>query len=97
MARTLIVRYQTHPEGSAENASLIEQVFASLRDLAPAGFEYSAYRLADGVSFVHVATLEGEANPLAGLEAFTEFQRELPARCAVAPAAQEATLVGSYS
>ena len=96
MTKTLIVRYQTHPEASDENARLIDAVFASLAELAPVGFAYSAYRLADGVSFVHVASLDGGDNPLAGLPAFADFQRDLPGRCAVPPAPIEATIVGSY-
>jgi hypothetical protein len=97
VTKTLIVRYQTHPEAADENTRLIAGVFESLAQLAPAGFAYSAYRLADGVSFVHVASLDGDANPLAGLPAFAEFQRDLPGRCSVPPAPSDATVVGSYS
>lgn len=97
MARTLIVRYQTHPEAADENARLIAAVFAALAEQAHDGFEYTAYRLADGVSFVHVATIDGADNPLNGLPAFAEFQRSLPERCAVPPAPSEATVVGTYS
>jgi len=96
MGRTLIVRYRTHPEAADENARLIANVFASLAELAPDGFDYSSYRLADGVSFVHVASLDGDDNPLAGLPAFAEFQRDLPARCAEPPVASEAAVVGAY-
>jgi len=97
MSRTLIVRYRTHPESSAENARLIEGVFASLAELAPDGFTYTAYRLADGESFVHVASLDGDDNPLAGLPAFADFQRDLPSRCAELPVATDAAVVGTYS
>jgi hypothetical protein len=96
VARTLIVRYQTQPEASDENARLIANVFASLADLAPDGFAYTAYRLADGISFVHVASFEGDDNPLATLTAFAEFQQDLPGRCAEAPAASGAAVVGTY-
>ncbi|MEI6361790.1 MAG: hypothetical protein WCP95_06620 [Actinomycetes bacterium] len=96
MTKTLIVRYQTLPEAADENARLIEGVFAALADLAPVGFDYTAYRLSDGVSFVHVASLDDDANPLAGLPAFADFQRDLPGRCAAPPAPSDAIVVGSY-
>ena len=55
------------------------------------------FRLADGVSFVHVALIEEEGrNPLADMPAFQEFQREIGDRCDEPPAAQDATVVGSY-
>jgi hypothetical protein len=96
VARTVIVRYQTHPEAADENAHLIEEVFAALIEQAPEGFEYSAFRLADGVSFVHVASLESDDNPLNGLPAFAEFQRGLSERCAQPPEPTAATVIGRY-
>jgi hypothetical protein len=96
MARTLIVRYQTHPQAAEENARLVEAVFAALAEQAPDGFDYSAYRLADGVSFVHVARLDSDDNPLSGLPAFAEFQRGLPERCVQPPEPSAASVVGRY-
>ena len=97
MIKTVIVRYRTHPEAAEENARLVEGVFASLAEVDPGGFTYTTYRLADGVTFVHVAHHLGTENPLVTLPAFAEFQRELPQRCAEPPAPSEATVVGSYS
>ena len=96
MTRNVIVRYRTRPEAADDNARLVEAVYTALADLDPGDFRYATYRLADGVSFVHVASYSGAANPLATLPAFAEFQRELPQRCAEPPAPSEATLVGSY-
>jgi hypothetical protein len=97
MSRNVIVRYRTHPEAAEANAKLIEDVYAELADLGPTDFRYTTYKLADGVTFVHVANLEGDVNPLATLPAFTEFQRELGQRCAEPPVPNEATVVGSYT
>jgi hypothetical protein len=97
VAKTVIVRYQSHPDSADENARLIEGVFSALATLGPEGFSYSAYRLDDGVSFVHVATLDGDDNPLNGLPAFADFQRGLSERCAVPPSPSEASVVGTYS
>lgn len=96
MSRTVVVRYRTRPEAADENARLVEGVYASLAQLDPGDFRYRTYRLADGVTFVHVAHQAGDENPLPALPAFVEFQRELAQRCAEPPAASDATLVGSY-
>jgi hypothetical protein len=58
---------------------------------------YTTYRLDDQVSFVHVAEYGGPDNPLAGLPAFAEFQRDIAARCVEQPAPSGATIVGSYA
>jgi hypothetical protein len=82
-----VIRYQTKPEAADENQRLIENVFAELASTAPPGLHYSSFRLADGVTFVHVVDGEG----LPELAAFQEFQR------ALGPARDDATLLGSYS
>jgi len=63
----------------------------------PEGLHYSAFCLDDGVSFVHLAVLDGEDNPLLSSAAFGRFQADLGARCVVGPAAAVANLVGNYS
>lgn len=95
--RTLIIRYQTRPDAADENARLVKAVFDSLAQLRPSDFSYATYRLADGVSFVHIARLDGTENPLTTLPAFAEFQRDLAHRCVEQPAPSRATLVGSYA
>ena len=96
MSRNVIVRYQTRPDAADENARLVEGVYAALAEVDPGDFRYTTYRLADGVTFVHVAHQTGSANPLATLPAFAEFQRELAGRCVEQPAPSEATVVGAY-
>lgn len=95
MGKSVVVRYRTRPDAAEENARLITAVFAALAEAKPDGFRYAAYRLADGVTFVHVAT-HTAGNPLAELPEFAEFQRELPQRCAEQPQPSEAAIVGSY-
>lgn len=96
MSKTVIVRYVTRPETAEQNQALIEDVYAALAEARPNDFQYTTYRLKDGVSFVHIAQLDGD-NPLVGLPAFQEFQRDLPARCAEPPAPSGARVVGSYA
>jgi hypothetical protein len=94
----VVVRYRTRPERADENQALVEQVFAELAATQPTGLRYATFRLADGESFVHVAevTTPDGANPLAGIAAFGEFQREIPDRMVEGPDVADATVVGSY-
>ena len=92
---TVVVRYRTTPDRADENQRLVEAVFAELADSQPAGLRYATFRL-DDATFVHIAEIEGDENPLAATAAFAEFQRELGDRCAEGPNPQPATVVGSY-
>ncbi len=59
--------------------------------------KYATFRLADG-TFVHVADVESEPNPLGAIAAFADFQRDLADRCEpdAGPDPQPAVLVGNY-
>lgn len=95
--KTVMVRYQVRPDAAAENERLIRAVFAQLERDKPQGMSYRVLRLADGVSFVHVASHDADgANPLTELVAFREFLAGIKERCAEQPAAVEATAVGAY-
>lgn len=96
MSQTSVIRYRTRPDAADENARLVAAVYATLAELKPSGFAYATYRLDDGVTFVHVARLDAEENPLSKLPAFAEFQRELKQRCVEQPDPRGATVVGSY-
>lgn len=95
MTQATIVRYETKPENSDENERLIRAVFAELAADDPGHLRYAAFRLADGVTFVHVAVV-GDQNPLSATAAFRAFQAGLADRCTVPPAPAKASLVGSY-
>ncbi len=94
----VVVRYRTKPERADENQALVEKVFAELAATAPAGLRYATLRLADGVSFVHIASVETDdgTNPLTATAAFADFTRDVGARCDEPPVASEATVVGAY-
>jgi hypothetical protein len=91
-----VVRYTTRPEAADENEKLIKDVFAQLAEQLPKGLRYVAIRLDDGVSFIHVAVLEDDHNPLAALPAFGEFTSAIRERCTEGPAPVNGTVVGSY-
>lgn len=96
MSKTTIVRYTTRPEAADENQRLVERVFAQLAAEEPGALRYAVFRLADGVSFVHIAVVEGEASPLSQLTAFAEYVQGIGERTAEPPQVSDATLVGSY-
>ncbi len=93
-----MVRYTTRADQAEENARLIREVFESLQKTAPGGITYAAYRLEDGVSFVHIASIDDPAtNPLQSLAAFKAFTAGVKDRCDVAPVNAVLHEVGSYS
>ena len=83
----VLVRYKTREDKAAENEELIHAVFDELRGVAPAGVRYATYKLDDGVSFVHLATIDTAdgSNPLLALQSFGRFQQDLDQRCVEAP------------
>jgi quinol monooxygenase YgiN len=95
--KTVMVRYKTAPAHAAPNEALVHAVFDELRERAPGGLRYATYRLADGVTFIHVATHEApDANVLTALPAFKAFQAQLKERCVEPPVITELSVVDSY-
>jgi hypothetical protein len=97
MATSLVVRYRTKPECAEENARLIGDVFAELARTSPQGLSYRAYRLDDGVSFIHAVTLSSSVNPLTSSPAFAAFQVGIAERCEDGPTPANATEIGSFA
>jgi hypothetical protein len=93
--RRMLVRYKTKPEQADENERLIRDVFAELQAKTPEGTRYLALRLGEG-TFWHFVESEEGASPLTALETFRSFQSGIKERCAEAPQAGEATIVGNY-
>jgi hypothetical protein len=93
---TKVIRYTTRPECADENERLVRNVFAELSNGSGEQLRYAVFRLDDGVSFVHVAVLEGAENPLSTSAAFAEFQSGIQERCVEGPVAADAGVIGSY-
>jgi hypothetical protein len=91
-----MVRYTVKPDRAEENEQLVRAVYDELAATGPAGLRYATFRLDDGVSFVHIASVEGEDNPLADVAAFARFQADVRDRCAVQPEVTELHEVGAY-
>jgi hypothetical protein len=96
MTTTKVIRYRTNPAHADENERLIRAVFAELGREDPDGLHYATFRLDDGVTFVHVAVLDGEENPLTSSPAFAAFQADIDQRCAEGPIPADATAIGSF-
>ncbi len=96
--KTTVVRYQAKHERADENQQLIEAVLAELDDCEPEGFTYKVFRLADGVSFIHVVIEHDIDNPdsLQAGPAFQAFVANIADRCDIPPVAMRATIVGGY-
>jgi len=92
------VSYTVKAGRGDENQALIEQVFAELARVAPAGLRYTAFRAADGVSFLHVVSYDaGDAGEtLRSLEAFRAFRAGLDERCVAPPVRTSLTEIASY-
>lgn len=77
---------------------LIRAVFEKLHQNAPDGLSYASYRLDDGVTFVHVATVADPANnPLQQLSEFHAFTSTIRDRCEVMPVTTVLHEVGRYA
>jgi len=96
--RTVMVQYKTSPAQADANEALIRAVFAELHASTPQGLRYATYRLPDGVTFLHIATVQTtDANPLTALPSFKAFQAQLKERCVEAPVVTELNAIASYS
>jgi hypothetical protein len=96
--KRVMVRYRVKPDRAAENEALVRAVYEELRQTQPAGIRYATFKLDDGVSFVHIASVEtGDGrSPLADLTAFREFQKGIADRCDDPPVVAELHEIGSF-
>lgn len=96
--KTVMVRYKVKPDRVEENRQYIERVFEALGKTQPAGLKYASFRMEDGVSFVHIASVQhadGE-NPLSKTPAFQAFVADIKERCDEPPVAVELEQIGDY-
>jgi len=96
LMKTILVQYRVKADQPAANIALIQAVFAQLASEAPTGLRYASFVQDDGVSFVHIASVEGPANPLTALTAFKAFSEKIKDRCEEPPQSRELKTVGAY-
>lgn len=95
--KRVMVRYKVKPDRAGENEEFIRKVFEELQSNSPEGLRYASFKLDDGVSFVHLASIEtDQGNPLAETSAFKAFQAEIKDRCDEPPVAVELHEIGDY-
>ncbi len=96
--KRVMVRYKVKADRAAENEDYIRKVFEELKQTGPEGLRYASFKQDDGLSFVHIVSIETEQghNPLAESPAFKAFQAEIKDRCQEPPVAVELNEVGSY-
>ena len=96
--RRLMVRYKVKADRAAENERYITSVFEQLKRDKPSGLRYASFKLDDGVSFVHIVSVETAdgSNPLGALSAFKAFTAEVRDRCEEPPVTVDLNEVGSY-
>ena len=91
----VMVRYKVKADRVAENEELCRAVYAELDRERPDGLRYATFVLEDGVSFVHLASVEGSAE-LRDVAAFRRFRDGLDERCEEGPFRAELSEVGSF-
>ena len=93
--KRVMVEYKVKPDQVAANEQLVRDVYEELERTQPDGLRYGTFKLADGVSFVHLA-VHGDENPLQQVAAFQRFQEGIRDRCDVPPAVSQLEEIGSY-
>lgn len=94
--RHVVVRYELKADRVSEHEALLAKVFAQLREEKPEGLRYEAWKLADGVSFVHLARVSVPGNPLVALSSFKAFTADIADRCVDPPVSSDATVAHSH-
>jgi hypothetical protein len=97
--KRVLVQYKVKEDKAEENINFIRNVFNELKSNSPEGLRYASFYQPDGLSFVHIASIESAdgKNPLSESEAFSEFQKEIKDRCDIPPQAVELNEIGSYN
>ena len=94
----VIVRYKVKEDQAQQNIDYILDVFSALEKGKPEGIRYASFQLEDGVSFVHIASIETEdgSNPLPDFDEFKTFVQDIGSRCVEPPAVSAAETIGAY-
>jgi hypothetical protein len=97
--KKIMVRYKLKADKISENETLVKEVYKQLHEKKLEGFHYCTFKLADGVSFVHIAFADNEhVNSVFNhLPAFKNFQANIKERCDELPVVNEVTITGAYN
>ena len=91
------VQYTVREDFVETNASNIRDVMEELRALGDVGLQYSAFRVGDGRTFVHLVLMQDKSKGsiIPNLAAFSKFQAALKGGVESPPANEAWTVVGS--
>jgi hypothetical protein len=91
------VQYTVRPDFVATNEANIRAVMDELRALGEIGVYYSAFRLGDGLSFLHLVVMDdvNKAGIVPGLAAFKDFRTALREGLQSPPSDETWTVVGT--
>jgi hypothetical protein len=97
--KRIMVRYKVKAGRAEENKEMIKAVFSELEAKQPAGIRYASFVLPDGVSFVHIASIETAdgKNPLGMTASFPLFSKDIKDRCEEPPVVVDLSEMGSYN
>ena len=97
--KKVLVRYKVKAAKVAENESLVKEVYKQLHEKNIEGFRYCTFKLADGLSFVHIAFSDNEQanSAFSNLPAFKNFQENIKDRCDELPVVSPITVIGSHN
>src|ERR1017187_5552041 len=93
-----MIRYTVKHDRAAENETYVAAVFEQLNRENPKGLRYATFKLDDGVSFIHLVSLEdeGSGDSLTDLPAFKAFTADIRNRCETQPVTADLKEIGSY-
>ena len=93
-----LIRYTIKPEHTARNDEHLGAVFAELEAVRPVGLRYAAFKLNDGVSYVHFVWMDAqhEHRPAAQLASLRAFHAGIRERCDHAPVRTELSEIGAF-
>jgi quinol monooxygenase YgiN len=92
----MMIRTEVKEDHVADVETAVQKMFAAIKEAEPRGVRYASSKLPDGVTFVVLLELEGEANPLGTIPEFTQFQENLKGWLAGPPTAEPLQVIGSY-
>jgi hypothetical protein len=97
--KRIMVRYKVKADRAEENKQLIKTVFEELAAKQPGGIRYAGFVLPDGVSFVHIASIETAdgKNPLNMTASFPLFSKDIKDRCEELPVVVDLSEIGAYN
>ncbi len=93
-----MVRYTVKADETAHNEELLRALFDELDRVQPTGLRYAAFKLSDGVSFIHFIWIDTETGhrPVPHLETLKAFHAGIRQRCDEAPVRTELSEIGSF-